>query len=389
MTNGDQALADRLIALTRDLVLIPSTFSRPDSRERCLRFLRNHLDSLDQVVIREASSNGFGSLVAHPAGIERPDILLCGHIDVVDHPDPDCFRSEVRDGRIHGPGAGDMKGEVAILLDLFVSVHRRWPGASLGLAVTSDEEIGGEDGVRHLVEDLGLRCGVVVIPDGGSILDVTVEEKGIVHARLVAEGVASHAARPWLADNAVHRVARTVADLEAAWPWPEDAARRVDHWFPTCTVTRIGTSNETTNCVPDDAWACIDLRFPPPETIESMLERVRAIASRHRVGVELIVGAETTHLAPDGLWVEIAERLTGRPVRFVRASGGSDAKFFRDHGIPVVLSRPLVGNLHAVDEWIDIESMLTFHRIAETFVVEKLDLAAPAGASALDRPGAA
>ena len=72
-----------------------------------------------------------------------PDILLCGHLDVIDHPEADCFHSTIRDGRIYGPGAGDMKGQDAILVELFRTLHARYPGISLGLALTSDEERGG------------------------------------------------------------------------------------------------------------------------------------------------------------------------------------------------------------------------------------------------------
>ena len=78
--------------------------------------------------------------------------------------------------------------------------------------------------------------------------------------------------------------------------------------------------------------------------------------------------AEPTDLAPDPLFGQVTQEETGEPVKLVRASGGSDGRFFRRHGIPVNLSRPLVGNLHAIDEWIDIESMVTYYRICERYI---------------------
>ena len=52
---------------------------------------------------------------------------------------------------------------VAILLELFRRFHLQAPGTSLGLAITTDEELGGEDGTRALVEDFGLRCNIAMV----------------------------------------------------------------------------------------------------------------------------------------------------------------------------------------------------------------------------------
>ena len=121
-------LLERLVSLTRDLILIPSTNSRPQERARCFAFLRDHLEGLESVAIREYQSRGYGSLVACPAGIAHPEILMVGHLDVIEHPDGSVYRSRVEKGRILGPGSGDMKGQIAIMLELFSS-----QGTSIGL----------------------------------------------------------------------------------------------------------------------------------------------------------------------------------------------------------------------------------------------------------------
>jgi len=365
-------LTQRLTALTRDLILIPSTDSRPAERSHCFRFLRNHLEAIPNIRIELPESGGYTSLVALPEGIDKPKILLCGHLDVIDHPDPDSFRSIIEDGRIIGPGAGDMKGADAIMLELFCRMHEQHPGISLGLAITSDEERGGEHGVRFLLEETGLRAGIVIIPDGGSLNDLVIEEKGIVHARVEGKGNSFHAARPWLGQNILRHLADRLSllaqhfdDLRSADIFPED------HWYPTCSITRITTSNDTVNCIPEDASATLDLRFPPPETPEGMLVRVREILGPDLVVTE-IVSADATHLAPDPEFAAITAEITGNPVKMVKASGGSDARFFRARDIPVLLSRPLVGKLHATEEWIDMASMETYYRICETFIRRRL-----------------
>ncbi len=366
----DPACGNRIVTLTRDLVEIPSTESRPSERRRAFRMCRNHLESVPGLEFHEGDSGGFESMVVVPKGVREPEIMLVGHLDVIDHPDVGVFRTEIRDGRIVGPGSGDMKGQCAIMMELFMGLHRRHPGLPLGLALTSDEERGGENGVGWLFGEAGWRCGMAIVPDGGSMNDITVAEKGILHLRFHAKGRESHAARPWLAPNALmtlHSALGRLHDHFASKVIPDSG----DHWYPTFVPTVIRTPNEMVNCIPAEVEAFADLRFPPPDTVAGMMAIVREMAGPG-VEVEMLVGAESTHLAPDPLYLTVTEELTGQAVNQVRASGGSDARFIAAQGIPVILSRPLVGNLHGVDEWIDIESMTLYHRICETYVLRRL-----------------
>ncbi len=370
----DAELQSRLTALTRDLILIPSTENRPAERERCFEFLHNHLDGLEGVRIDQYECNGHTSMVALPDSASVPDVLLCGHLDVIEHPESDCYHSTLREGRIYGPGSGDMKGQDAILVELFRTLHAEHPGISLGLALTSDEERGGSDGVRYLVEDVGLRCGLAIVPDGGSLNDVTVEEKGVVHAVIRRHGHEAHGARPWLGENAVELLIQQLAALKQHFAryWPdEDIVEQRNYWFPTCSLTIVGTPNTTPNRIPAEAEAVIDVRFPPPATVASMTAEVANVLGPD-CSIEPLMTAEPTHLDPDPLFCRVTEEITGQPVRMVKASGGSDGRFFRQCGIPINLSRPLVGNLHAIDEWIDVGSMLTYYRICETYICRKL-----------------
>jgi len=263
---------------------------------------------------------------------------------------------------------------VAIMVELFCLLQRRHPGISFGIAITSDEEIGGHHGVKHLFENIGLRCGVALVPDGGSVNDITIAEKGILHARLNCEGQEGHAARPWLVPNALLQLAeglvRLTGEVAALRAGHEDAQ---DHWYPTCVPTVMRTANETLNCIPGEAYACLDVRFPFPYTAAQMMERLRLAAGPGIEVVELM-SAEPTHLAPDPLYLEITRKLTGKPVNLVRASGGSDSRFIAQYGIPVILSRPLVGALHSPEEWMDIASMDLYFRICEEFILRRLGL---------------
>ena len=370
MTKEDNKdpMEDRLVALTRDLMLIPSIPSRPEDRQRAFELIKNHLESLEHIEVKEYVDQDIPSLVACPKGIKKPDILLCGHVDVIAHPDIDVYRSKIEDRRIIGPGSGDMKGALSVLLEVFRAIHSASEKASLGIMITSDEEQGGESGVGYLVQKQGVRAKQVMIPDGGSMNEITTEEKGIIHATIRVQGKEAHGARPWLGDNPIERLMTRLNQLRLAF----DELREDDHhWFPTCSITLIGTENQQINRIPTDAYAVLDIRFPAPYSVKQMQKKITEILGED-VSFEIIISANPTKLQLDEDFAHVTEEVTGKIVSTVRDDGGSDARFFSEHGIPVVISRPFVGNLHAVDEWIDIDSMVQFYRIYEKYLTEKL-----------------
>ncbi len=361
-------LQKRLVALTRDLILIPSDESRPDDIERCFDFIVNHVESIDNLVIKKHYHCDIPSLVVLPKNIDQPKILLCGHLDVITHSDSHSYRSHLTDGKIVGPGSADMKGPLAILLEVFRNLHMKYDNLSLGLAITSDEERGGNAGMRYLFDEVGLRCNVAMIPDGGSLNEITIEEKGILHLKIQSNGHSAHAARPWLGNNPLERLVEAVTCLRESF---NSLKNGKDHWHPTCAVTTIKTHNQTINRIPSEAEGTLDIRFPAPYSADKMFNHVRSLLGRE-INTFKIMSAEPTLLVPDPLYLSVSEEITGKTTKQEKEDGGSDARFIGRLNIPVIVSRPIVGELHSTDEWIDINSMETFYQIYELYLKRKL-----------------
>jgi len=135
----------------------------------------------------------------------------------------------------------------------------------------------------------------------------------------------------------------------------------------------IGSPNDSPNRIPEEAEAMLDIRFIPPQTALSVLEEIQRVIPQ---GLTLhpLVSAEPTHLAPDGGFVDATREVTGVEPRIVRACGGSDGRFFFARGIPVMLSRPRVGNLHGQDEWIDVDSMVDYFEICRRYVLKRITI---------------
>ncbi len=365
---SSDVLRKRLIGLTRDLIMIPSTGDRPEEIDRCMEFVINHTEVSKSVKVMRFHEHGVLSTVLLPKEVERPEVMLFGHLDVVSLPEGAEYRSSVRDGRIYGPGAGDMKGELAILMELFRVFHEKHPRISLGLTVTSDEEIGGTWGTRFLLEDFGLRCGAAIIPDSGSLNEIAVEEKGMLHLKIHVRGTAGHACRPWLADNPMDRMFTAINRIRDHF---NKLANGDGYWYPTCTFTGIHTPNRVANRIPDNTETTCDIRFPSPYTTDQMISAIKGLLD-DQMQIETLVSAEPTLLSPDPLYLKVTEEITGQPVSLLREHGGSDARYIARYGIPVIMSRPFIGNLHTDNEWIDLESMETLYRIYERYLEAKL-----------------
>lgn len=384
-------LKDRLIQLTRDLVLIESTDDKPKERLRCLHLIHNHLEGIPGLKLASLEVNGYHSLLALPppptsatasatqapvaAAFSMPDILLNGHLDVVKHASPGSYCSEIRHGRIYGPGSGDMKGQLAIMIELLRRLKADQPNISVGLAITSDEEIGGKNGVQYLVETWGLRCGTAIIPDGGSLTKVTEQEKGVLRLQLNSLGESAHAARPWLGANAIETLLDAISSIRAIFaPMPnltQMASKDDDNWFNTCVTSVIGSTNCSPNRIPGDASAILDIRFVPPSTSEQLLGEIQSRLPAN-VSMTPIMTSEPSHFSPDPLFLKIIEETTQAPAEIVKSAGASDASFFSKAGIPALISCPLIGDIHSRDEWIDIDSMLTYYEILHRYISTKL-----------------
>ena len=87
---------------------------------------------------------------------------------------------------------------------------------------------------------------------------------------------------------------------------------------------------------------------------------------------EVLIQAESSRFTPDPLFLDVTKEITGKPVKLCQEHGATDARFLSSLNIPVILSRPEVGNLHSENEWIDIESMVTTYRIYERYFEKKL-----------------
>ena len=311
-------------------------------------------------------------------GSAAPLVCFAGHTDVVPtgplsewHSDP--FVPTIRDGRLYGRGAADMKSSVAafvIAAEAFVKERPAHSG-SIAFLLTSDEEGPAVDGTVRVVEALKKRgeaidyC-VVGEPTSVDALGDTLKNgrRGSLSGKLTVRGVQGHVAYPHLVKNPIHLVAPALAEL-AKTQWDKG-----NESFPPTSfqVSNIHAGTGAANVVPGSVEVDFNFRFSTESTDATLSQRVEAILKKHALEYSLswVLGAKpflsrSGRLAKTVL--EVGKRHTGRPGELSTTGGTSDARFIIDICPEVIELGPVNSSIHKLNENIELAALEQLPRI--------------------------
>ncbi|RAW45767.1 hypothetical protein DQW50_07060 [Halorubrum sp. 48-1-W] len=376
-------LADDAVAFLREMVRTPSV-NPPGDYAAIVDLLTTEYEGYGwDVEIERAPEALVEELgLPHP----RPNVLayatrgpgatiaLNAHIDTVPVEESnwtyDPFGGTVEDGRLYGRGARDSKGRIAAytLATRALEESGLLPeDATLVLALTADEETGGEAGAGHVVESGALEAEYAIVE--GSTYAVEYASSGVLTLRVDVEGASAHAGvEPERGANAVVAAARLVDALDAHGDDLADRESEVPGvGSATCTPSTIEGGVET-NVVPPTCSFTVDRRVPPDHDAAIAEREVREVVA----GTDLPAGTSATVTAlsrtkafrsdPEDPHVRAvatnANRVIGDvPVRGTR--GGSDAGHFHAGGTKAVKFGPggRDSNVHGPDENLALDQL--------------------------------
>jgi succinyl-diaminopimelate desuccinylase len=259
------ALADRLAARTLELVDISS-----ESRHE--EMIREYLLTLVPPTLTAEYAQDEAYLFVPKRRDDAPLVVLAGHYDTI--PAQGNLPGRIDDGAVHGLGASDMKGGLAVALEIVRDLATRPPGPyDVALLLFGREELPIEHdplpalfAESQAVQEVALA--IVLEPSDGKIQAGCL---GNVVARLTFHGTSGHAARPWLADNAIGHAVAGLGSLLAIEP--REAVVGGLSFVEVLSVTRLD-AGIADNVIPGEAVATLNLRYPPdrsPAQAESHL----------------------------------------------------------------------------------------------------------------------
>ena len=305
-------------------------------------------------------------------GTGDPVLVFLGHTDVVPPGPLDAwtsppFEPTLRDGRLYGRGAADMKSGVAAMtlaLEDFVRTNPRHRG-TIALLVTSDEEGIGKDGVRRVAEEFrrrGQRIDWCVVGEPSSrekLGDlIRVGRRGSLTGRLHVRGVQGHVAYPDRAKNPIHMLAPALAELAATrWDDGNDA-------FPPTSfqISNLNAGTGADNVIPGALDAVFNFRFGTASSATSLRERVERILKGCGVDatVDWWLSGEPflTREGPlrEAVVAAIGEHCGTAPEAST-GGGTSDGRFIAPLGAEVVELGPVNASIHKIDESVALDEL--------------------------------
>ncbi len=375
------------VALAQALIRCPSV---TPAEAGALDLLQGKLEALGfrcwRLPFQAPGSARVDNLYARWGEGAGPAFGFAGHTDVVPVGDAaawscDPFAGEIRDGRLIGRGAADMKAAIACFVaaaERFLARRGAGFAGRIALIITGDEEGPSINGTRPMLgwmKRQGERLDACLVgePTNPEALGemVKIGRRGSLTGRLTVHGVQGHSAYPHLADNPVHRLVRM---LDAIIREPLDHGTA--HFQPsTLQVTSIDVGNPASNVIPATARAVFNIRFNDAHSSASLarwLEQ-RLAAAGGRYDLKLEVSGESFLTPPgrfSGIVAAAIEQVAGRSPALSTTGGTSDARFIKD--VCPVAEFGMVGrSMHKVDEEVSLEDIarlaLIYERILDGF----------------------
>jgi len=360
-------MSNAVLSLTQALVALPSV--TPDDAG-CQALIAAHLRDAGFEVTHLRFGETDNLWATHGSG--GPLLALIGHTDVVP-PGPlgrwssPPFEPVIRDGKLYGRGAADMKSAIAALTiaaGRFVGAHPDHPG-TLAILYTSDEEGPARDGIAAVMPWLterGIRIDYALIgePSSGTRQGdrIRIGRRGSMHGYLTVKGIQGHVAYPDQARNPIHQFAPALAELVAT-RFDEGNA----HFPPTSfQVYEVRAGTGANNVIPGELQVNFNFRFGTASSEASLRAGVEAVLRRHGIEFDLhtrvasapFLTGPTTLI--DAVAQSCREHLGVDPV-LDTGGGTSDGRFIAPTGAQVVELGPLNDSIHKVDEWVRVDDL--------------------------------
>ena len=311
---------------------------------------------------------------------QAPTLVFAGHTDVVPtgplnwwHSPP--FEPTIRDGKLYGRGAADMKSSLAAMVVACEQFLAQTPQPAFNIAflLTSDEEgpknVDGTVVVCRWLQAQNRRLNWCIVgePTANKQTGDMVKNgrRGSMSGKLKIKGIQGHIAYPHLARNPIHQMAPALAALVAI-EWDTGNA-----YFPATSfqISNIHAGTGVGNVIPGECVVDFNFRYCTESTPEGLQQRLESVLQAHQLEyqIEWTVSG-LPFLTPRGGLVDAAERAiaktTGLQTELSTTGGTSDGRFIAQVCDEVLELGPPNASIHQVNEHIalaDIEALTAIY----------------------------
>ena len=373
------SIQERVLALTCSLIERKSV--TPDDAG-CQAIIGSRLSNIG-FQIQEFEAHGVRNLWAS-IGDRGNHLLFAGHTDVVpagnlEEWDSDPFVPTLREGKLFGRGASDMKASLASMVvaaeDLVENDEVGF--GRISFLITSDEEGPAVHGTKFAIEQLSKKgvcpdfC-IVGEPSSTEKLGDTIRcgRRGSINAHLQIKGIQGHVAYPDDARNPIHESVPAINSLITK-RWDEG-----NEYFPPTSLqfSNVQAGAGATNVIPSSADYHFNIRFNNEQTVEGIQSWVAAELDRQNVEFEIAWQLSgLPFLTERGLLVETAENVIRQETEITPSlstgGGTSDGRFIAkwkgntSKAVEVIELGPCNASIHKINEFVNISDLAALSRI--------------------------
>lgn len=372
-----------LIKLTQELVRIPSHSGVPNREARAAEFLGDYCRSQGlHTELRTVEGERKNVIVRLGPGSEPGGLMLCGHTDTVPPYAMTIppFSGDLREGRIYGRGAVDMKGGIAACVGAMLALRelgRPLRRGLVGAFVVGEEE--RSEGAEELVRN-GPKAAMAIIPEPTQ-LELHNAHRGLEWLIITIRGRTVHAMEAEKGINAIEKAGRLIVALQDDL-LPKIAERRSPHMRAPTFNFGVIQGGDQPSTVAGECRLWIDRRWTPEERIEEVLGEIQEVLdrlhgedpsfqaelSRDPRSMTSLVHVPNLVLPDHPLVQQLSEafrEVVGRPPTITSFGGWTDAALLTHYaGIPTVNLGPAGSGAHAPEEFVAVESLV---QLAEIF----------------------
>ena len=361
MSEVTQLLADLVAIDSVNPDLVPGGAGEGD----VARFVAGWLEEAGLEVHLDEVRPGRPNVIAVARGSGGGRTLMFnGHTDVVGAAGmADPFEPVVREGRMYGRGTYDMKGGLAACMVAVAEARKQDLRGDVILTAVMDEEYAGL-GTTDVAQKVRADAAVVAEP---TEMELIVAHKGFVWLEVETRGVAAHGSRPDLGVDAIAKMGKVLVELERL-----NEGLMSDPAHPMLGSGTLHASliegGQELSTYPERCLLGVERRTIPGETpesvetqIEEILQRLAAADPQFEATVRRTLDRAPMETAEDSPVATLIRQkgaaVTGREIEVTALWAWTDAASLAEVGIPAVLFGPAGAGAHAVEEWVDLESV--------------------------------
>lgn len=334
-----------------DLINYPTYTGNTNAFIELFDYVKNKMSkfNIEEVIVNYDNHDNYNLVISNTDSKDL-DIIFCCHVDVIPH---DEYKAKEIDNKLYGRGSIDMKGQTAVIMELLNNVETT---KKIALFLTSDEEVGGFC-CKEILKNYNSK--LAVIPDGGSNFDLIVEEKGLLQVELTSTGVSAHGSEPFRGDNAIVKLINLYNELITMYPMPKE-----DEFNLSITLSKLH-GGDANNKVPDLAKMNLDIRFTKKDDINKLIDYLKNYSSSISLK---ILDLEPVFFVDENIdsiqkFINDCKLVLGRNPKITRCCAGSDAPYFSEKNIPVIMMNPMGNYWHNPKEYVEIDSLYTLYEI--------------------------